>query len=580
MTEGFFLPCDRSELGVAAVRWIDERGPGWLRFSQPSRIVSARSPDEVLPTLRAAEEWADGGWAVGFVAYEAAPAFEPAIQVRPPEFPLLAWFALYDREPEWFAEIEPPAECELPEVEPGISREVYERAFNEARCLMADGDIYQLNLTYRMPIRFQGAGLTTFAALCGVEPPPYATYLNLGDFELISLSPEMFIERSGSQVRMRPMKGTALPTDPAEALSHCPKSRAENVMIVDMVRNDLGRVAKTGSVHVSELLAVESHRTVLQMTSTVEAVCDCSLVDLFAATFPPASVTGAPKISACSHIARLETTPRGVYCGAIGVIGPSKAARFSVGIRTATVDSKTGQGCYGVGSGLVWDSETKLEWDECLLKSQVLREPAEPWRLLESMPLEGPFELHIERMRLSAETFGIPFDQAAFMAAVARAEGDGRKLRLLLDRTGRFEAQRTYSQVPDIPLRVELASAPVWSGDWRLRHKSTGRSIYIALSTLARKRGFDDVLLFNERGELTSFSRGSALFLLNGEWSTPPRECGCLPGTGVQMLRREGGPIAERILTLGDLTHVEAIEFVNALTRPRAVWLSDVPVPA
>ena len=316
----------------------------------------------------------------GYLAYEAAAAFGLRVREAPDE-PPLAWFGVYD--PPTSVELDlPPGTGSLPAPRVSLDAAHYAGAVARIQELIARGDTYQVNFTFPLETDLGEDPWRLFQRLVAVQPVPYAAYLDLGRFVLASASPELFFEREGPLLRTRPMKGTAprgkdLEDDArkAEALRASAKDRAENLMIVDMLRNDLGRVAETGSVRVPALFEVERHPTLLQMTSSVEARSEAPLSRIFEALFPCASVTGAPKVRTMEIIAELEQEPRGVYTGALGWAGSGRAC-FSVAIRTAVADRERRRVRYSVGSGVVADSRADDEYAECLLKGRILEEEA------------------------------------------------------------------------------------------------------------------------------------------------------------------------------------------------------------
>jgi len=376
------------------------------------------------------------------------------------------------------------------------------------------------------------------------------------------------------------MKGTAArgrwrEEDEAAAarLEASEKERAENLMIVDLLRNDLGRVAETGTVKVEELFRVERYPTVLQMTSTVAATLreGVTLDELFAALFPCGSVTGAPKVSTTRFIAALEDSPRGVYCGAVGFVAPGGDAAFNVAIRTVVVDKETGEAVYGTGGGFTWDSTPGGEYADALAKAKLLTEDAPDFELLETMRLDGSgyrlLEEHLARLAASADYFDIPADVAGAREALARHAGEhagaARRVRLLVSQDGRARVEsEPLAGLPPGPLRVALALTPVRRSDRFLCHKTTNRGQYEARR--AEVAGVFDVLLWNEEGELTEFTNGNVVVELGGECWTPPRACGLLAGTFRAELLRGGG-VAERVLTKDDLAHAARVWFVNGV---------------
>jgi para-aminobenzoate synthetase/4-amino-4-deoxychorismate lyase len=368
----------------------DSHGRG-LAFRKPARLLVARRLDEVAGVVDEVATVVEksGAYAAGFLSFDAWPAFSPTTLVGPPgprdsgELPL-AWFGLFDA-PEIWAALPPADASHLAALSwrPDIEQRDYEERFQRIRAYLAQGDVYQVNYTFRLRAEFSGDPWNHFVTLAGGgAPPPYAAFINTGDWSVLSASPEMFFERNGNRIVSRPMKGTIpraeLPADDEAArqwLAQSEKDRAENLMIVDMVRNDLGRISLPGSVRVPTLFQIEPHATVWQMTSTVEATSSASFPEILQAAFPPASVTGAPKKRALEIIAELEDTPRRLYTGTIGYLAPGGKAQFNVAIRTMLVQQSTGLAEYGVGSGIVWDSRCEDEWNECFAKARILSTP-------------------------------------------------------------------------------------------------------------------------------------------------------------------------------------------------------------
>lgn len=355
----------------------------WLRFGHPRKVLRAERFDEVLPALRAAEN--SGLHAAGFIAYEAAPAFDPALQTRDAGgFPLL-YLGLFDA-PEVLADIGMPQQgaFRIGELHPSVDEAEFLAAISGIRERIAAGETYQVNHTYRLKADFEGAAWDFFRALARSQATEHAAFVDCDDFAVCSASPELFFSLQDGTVISRPMKGTArrgrTPAEDRErarALHRSEKDRAENIMIVDMVRNDIGRVAEPGSVETTSRWDIEAYPTVWQMTSTVrgrlaETPPRPGAVDVLRAMFPCASITGAPKAKTMEIIRAIETTPRKVYTGSIGFIGPGGDACFNVAIRTALIDRESGMLEYGVGGGIVWDSEAGAEYEETLLKARLL----------------------------------------------------------------------------------------------------------------------------------------------------------------------------------------------------------------
>ncbi len=560
---------------------FDGVAPGPLAFERPTRVIEARSLAEVQPALAEVEaEVARGRWAAGFLAYEAAPALDRALAGCAPGPSPLAWFGVYDApcalERARWAE----GAAELGPLAPDVDRGSYLRAVERIRERIARGDVYQVNHTFRLRGAFRGDPLALYRKLRAAQGGGLGALVHLGDRAIVSASPELFLERRGELVRARPMKGTARrgrfeeeDLAVAAALRASEKERAENVMIADLLRNDLGRVARIGSVRVARLLELESYRTVHQLTSTIEARLGpgVGLVALLAATFPCGSVTGAPKAMATRVIAEEEGVPRGVYCGAIGFAAPGGDAAFSVAIRTVELDLTAGTAVAGVGGGITWSSDPEREWDEALAKAAFLVEPPAAFELVETLRLEGgryPLAVrHLARLASSARHLGFPLDAGEVERALGReveASGGGaRRIRLLVAADGAVRTESGALPEPATePLPVALARGRVSRHDASLFHKTTRRGAYDA-ARAERPEAFD-VLLANEEGELTEFTIGNLVVELDGALFTPPRAAGLLPGVRrAELLAR--GEVHERPLRVEDLGRARALWLVNAV---------------
>jgi para-aminobenzoate synthetase/4-amino-4-deoxychorismate lyase len=562
------------------------QAPGeWLQFENPRQIISVGHLPDVLPALdeitRHVER--DGLHAVGFVSYEAAPAFDTALNTHPPDdFPLL-WFGLY-APPTRLTQLSPTETYHLGEWQPSVSRPEYDHAITHIKERIARGDTYQVNYTLRLRAGFSGSPLGLFHAMQQAQPTSYAAYVDTGRFVLCSASPELFFQLDGEAITCRPMKGTAargktLADDKLQAhwLHSSEKNRAENVMIVDMIRNDLGRIARTGSVQTTHLFETERYPTLWQMTSTITAHSQANLPEIFAALFPCASITGAPKVSTMRIITSLENTPRHAYTGCIGHIAPGRQVRFNVAIRTSIVDRLFGQVEYGVGSGVVWDSTQSDEYEECLMKANLLTESRPAFSLLESLlwtPDEGYFLLdyHFKRLAGSAQYFDFPLDLALaeekLRQLAASLPSEAHKVRLLLHRNGSFDCQATPLATlhkPD-PARVRLAATPVHSNDKFLYHKTTQRQVYEA--ACAACPDCDEVLLWNERGELTEATTANIVLEIDGRLLTPPVSSGLLAGTFRSALL-EQGEISEQVLPVEALERCQNIYLINSVRKWR-----------
>lgn len=571
-----------------------ERLPCRLVFGDPLEVVRADTVAEVRPALgRVARAAQEGLHAVGYVAYEAAPAFDHAARVRP-GCPLpLVWFGLHraplDTAPD------APALTRLSEWVFDTSREEYEQSIAAIHEAIRRGDAYQMNYTVRAHSEFAGDALSYYELLRLAQQADFCAYLDIGSHRILSASPELFFSWQDGLLTTRPMKGTArrgqMPEEDAELarwLRDSEKNRAENLMIVDLLRNDLSRLSMPGGVKVPHLFSIENYPTVLQMTSTITACTrpEVTLEDVFAALFPCGSITGAPKLMSMDIIARLEKSPRAVYCGAIGHVAPGGAARFNVAIRTVTQDIARGTLECGLGGGITWDSVAADEYAEVQTKSRFLTRAASGFELLETLLLvDGRYELlerHLARLIASAAHFGFrpPEDPAAALAEYAAAHPDGRlRVRLLCAPDGSLRIESAAAGAPDTSVRTaRLASAPVSRAEPFLYHKTTRRSIYDAHLSAVGGAAFD-VLLWNDAGELTEFTRGNLVLDLDGERITPPVSSGLLDGT----LRRElveRGELVERVLHRDDLARADAVWFINSVRGWIPVTIDHSPQKA
>jgi para-aminobenzoate synthetase/4-amino-4-deoxychorismate lyase len=563
-------------------------------FRDFDHLVEAWRLADVLPAFKEVEAAvAEGLHVAGFVAYEAAPAFDPALTVRAPDgsLPLLR-FALFR---ERLASCPPSAkEAEgalaLGAWVPSISEERYAEEIHRIREWIAAGETYQVNHTFRLRTSFAGdpsAEAALYARLVLAQRAAYSAHLRFDDISLLSISPELFFRWQGEALELRPMKGTRprgrWPAEDdalaAELLASA-KDRAENVMIVDLLRSDAGRVALPGSVHVSQLFEVERYETVHQLTSTVRARTrpGIGLTDLFQALFPSGSITGAPKIRTSALIAELEDSPRGAYTGAVGFVSPGEAV-WNVAIRTLVLDQRTKTAELGVGSGITYDSDAATEYRECLSKAEFARRAPNDFQLLETLLLEqdAGFFLpagHLDRLEGSARYFGFRHDreeiERRLADAVSSAFPCAQRLRLLLDREGGVSVEAVPLKLSPEPVRIAIADEPVDSREPLLYHKTTRRGVYERRA--ATRLDCDDVLLINERGEITESTIANVVVEIDGERFTPLLACGLLPGVfRAELLRR--GEVVERVLLPADLERAASIWLVNSVRRWRRAVL-------
>lgn len=563
-------------------------------------LIEAWTADEVGPALRALDESvARGLTAAGYCAYELGYVFERRLTSLLPETPRpLLRFHLFagarrlgpGARFRWLNErIRGPAISG--NVEASLSEAAHRAKLARVRQLIGDGDVYQVNLTFKLKTDSPGDPFATYQALRAKARSGACSFLRFEDEDVLSFSPELFFRVDGRRIMARPMKGTVaraagVREDETRRLELVAdeKQRAENLMIVDLLRNDLARVSRAGSVRVTDLFTVETYPRFHTLTSGIEAELESevSFARILPALFPCGSVTGAPKIRAMEIIGEVEDEPRGAYCGAVGYLTRQKMA-FNVAIRTLVV--RDGAAEMGVGGGIVWDSEARSEYEESLLKAKFLTQADEPFRLIETMrwtPADG-FHLlqrHLARLQASSRYFGFPRDDAQVRRALNRAiaaKGEPQRVRLTLGERGQVqvETEAFVPTAPDAVWRYALASTAVDSGDWRVHHKTSARDFYDREMAVQRAAtGCDEVVFVNERGEVTEGSRTNIFLERDGVWLTPPLSCGLLDGCLRRELIENGeARVVERVLRPDDLMQ-GTVWFGNALRgliRGRAV---------
>jgi len=564
----------------------DRRDPENVRsflFRDPVRTLRLEVGDDprgFFDAIGAAA--AEGLWVAGYFAYELGyllePKLAPLIQGKRPPGPL-AWAGLF-RGPSEAPESNG-GRFEITAPRPNTTPDEYTGAIDRIKTHITEGETYQVNFTFKQGFELNGSPEALFETLRRRQRVSYAALLFDGVRTVLSLSPELFFKREGGAIRAKPMKGTVRrganrPEDErlASWLAADAKNCAENVMIVDMVRNDLGRIAPPGGVRVPALFEVERFQTLHQMTSTVEAAVppETSWFEVFRALFPCASVTGAPKVRTMELIAELEKEPRGVYTGAIGYIGPGGDACFNVAIRTIVV-GENGHAELGIGSGVVFDSDARAEYEECLLKGAFLAGAARVFELVETMRLEdGVVYLrrrHLERLRSSAAHFGFEYTEqsvaGAIDGAIRKSPTGKHKIRLLLAADGGVTVSHTPLMATPDSVRVKLSQERVNPPDEFLYHKTTHRPVYRHERELALAEGYDEVMFLNSNGECCEGSITNLFVEIGGAMFTPPVTCGLLPGTLREELISEG-ECRERVLNLNDIQRADQVYFGNSVT--------------
>jgi para-aminobenzoate synthetase / 4-amino-4-deoxychorismate lyase len=588
-------------------------------FLSPERCLTARTPHQLPALFDAIENTTRrGGCAAGFFTYECGAAFEPAAA---PSAPIvsstpLAWFGLYERSfdfdhqtgafahgnPPGLASLHPPdLQASPPQIEPGPgpAPEDFAASIDAIHQWIRAGDVYQLNFTYPLRLRLDCGPATLYAHLLRNQPAPYAALLHWQPgHHILSLSPELFFrvdeEGSARRITTRPMKGTAPrgrttaeDRNLAEQLRHDEKNRAENVMIVDLLRSDLGRLCRFGTVETQNLFAVERYPTLWQMTSTVTGLLRDGVryQEMLRALFPCGSITGAPKVRAMQLLAQLEGRSRGVYTGAIGFFSP-QCTVFNVAIRTLEMHGT--EATMGVGSGIVIDSRAEDEFRECCLKTEFLTSLQEPFSLIETLLWHDGFpllDLHLDRLRDSAEYFDFPCDtdgvrDALHAAAAQFSHPAPQRVRLLLHSSGQFhiEAEPLSPSASDaLPLRVTVSSEHTDPRDRFLYHKTTRRPLYARAFQAAQAAGFADVLFLNRDKQLTEGAISNVFIEKDSRWFTPPVACGLLQGVYRRHLLATQPGIEERVLTLDDLKTADAVYLANAVRGLRRVSVTWQP---
>jgi len=557
------------------MRLIIQHGDDWLSFENPVEILVARTPDDVFQCLEKIEQ--SGMWAAGFVSYEAAGAFDDALQTHAPGSLPLLQFGLFQS----LEKVEPQegGDYSLSEWKPSVSREEYSEAIASIKEHIAAGDTYQVNYTFRLNADFSGDTYSFFCDLAAAQQGEYGAFIETDDFAICSASPELFFDLKDGVISARPMKGT-LPRGltfsndwkQREALQNSPKDQAENIMIVDMIRNDIGRVAEAGSVETLSRFDVEKYPTVWQMTSTVAGKTNANFSKVWRNLFPCASITGAPKAKTMEIIQGLEKSERGIYTGSIGFIDPDGNAQFNVAIRTAVIQD--GKAEYGIGGGIVWDSDAESEYEEAITKAAILTKRMPEFRLLETMLWEDGeiflLDRHLKRLAESAEYFDFKFDPEKICDHLRNLRiKEPSRIRLLLSKSGEFYVEAASCRWPQQQnVMLAIAKEPVDSKDVFLYHKTTNRSVYEKAK--ADFPDADDVLLFNERGEVTEGGIANIVVELDGRKVTPPVSCGLLAGTFRDELL-ESGKIFEEILTFAELKRANRIWVVNSVRKWREV---------
>ena len=572
-------------------------------FLSPERLIAARHIDEVPGLFTQIDEaLSQGLYVAGFLSYECGYHFGRFSYENSSQ--PIAWFGAY-RSVQSFDHLllgqsntrreeiqKSPSNPIANDAALEISKDAYVAQIHKIKEYLAAGETYQVNFTDRLAFTTALAPADVFAQLAGQQAVAYSAFLNLETGAILSFSPELFFRMEGDRIWTRPMKGTMprgldLADDQrmAARLRSDGKNLSEHVMIVDLLRNDLGRICRAGTIKVENPFAVERYSTLHQMTSEVIGTLrpGMQLYDIFRALFPSGSITGAPKLRTMQIIRALESRARGVYTGAIGFIAPNRSAVFNVAIRT--LELKGGAASMGVGGGIVADSDPDDEYRECLLKAAFITSEHTSFDLIETILWDGGFkrlDLHLDRLESSASYFDFGFDRRQITSELLELpathsfmKGMRRKVRLLLTASGRTRIQVTEAADDPTCIRAVLADEHTSSTDPFRRHKTTRRELYDRHYERARRDGFDEVIFRNEKGELTEGAISNLFLKRSGKLLTPPIASGVLPGIFRRQVLQTNPDSAESVLTLDDLQSAEAIYLCNSIRGMRPATIVD-----
>lgn len=563
-------------------------------FIDPIEVISCNNARDLKRCFLKLESYLSKGYyAAGFLSYEAGIFFEDVLARdidSKNNFPLF-WFGIY-RKPIIYESSKIKDDFEqragrytISHGRFNIGLKEYSRNILKIKRYIKEGQTYQINYTIKYKFLLRGSINSLFRELCQKQHVHYAALIDAGSFRILSLSPELFLKRDKNKAVLKPMKGTLDrgfnlrdDNDKSEELKSSLKNRAENIMIVDLIRNDIGRVSLGGGVYTKSIFDVEKYDTLFQMTSTVSASLkkDITWYELFKNIFPPGSVTGAPKIRTMQIIGSLEKEPRHIYTGSIGFMSPDKRGAFNVAIRTILLDKKTRQAQMGIGSGIVWDSDVRKEYEECKLKSKFLTDRYCVFQLIETMLWQYPkgFPLlayHLNRLRQSAAYFGFSFDKKEIIKKLNKEANLFNKfhkyrIRLLLSKDGKIRIETKILPKSNGLKMIAFSSKKTNSGVCFLFHKTTRRKLYNEEYEKYNRKGFFDVIFTNEKNQITEGAISNIFIKKNGIFYTPPVSCGLLGGTFRNyLIKTKKIPIIEKILYKDDIIKADRVYLTNAV---------------
>jgi len=570
---------------------LDKYNKSSYLFKNPVEIISCNTPSRLKFSIDRIEHFIKRGYfAAGFLSYEAGIGLEEALKVkRDCNFPLL-WFGIFkdtervDHSKILFNDDVSKSSYRIKHIEAEVSRREYINSIEKIKAYIEKGDTYQVNHTFKLNFSFSGPIIDLYLHLRRKQSVSYSALIKFNEKYILSFSPELFFKRKNNLIQVKPMKGTAdrgrllrEDRDNAKLLYLCPKNRSENIMIVDLLRNDLSRISKKSSVKTKRFFEIEKYESLFQMTSTVEGKVrtGVSLYEFFKATFPSGSVTGAPKISSMKIIDELEKSPRRIYTGSMGFLAPNGESTFNVAIRTLLIDTKRKKGEMGIGSGIVYDSDPKKEYAECILKAKFLTEKTKDFSLIETLlwePNKGYslLKFHLDRLSESAKYFDYKYDKKRVTVLLNKLsnalDNNSYRVRLLLDKDGGINITHTIIQGNGGIKLIAFSSKMTDFTDRFLFHKTTNRRIYDNEYKKYKKQGFFDVIFRNKKNEITEGAISNIFIKKSGKYYTPPVECGLLNGVYRRYLISEKIlKIEEKVLSVDDIRTADKIIVTNAV---------------
>jgi len=584
----------------------NEASPEILLFREPLGIITAVTPGEIDSCLsRLDKAIGDGYYAAGFLSYDLGYRFLEIPYDSYTGFPLICFGIFQSMDKITLPEAEKALKGNDFSLTDGyytVPRDEYTRDIRIIKDHLENGNTYQVNYTFKYKFMFSGSPDSFFISLLNRQPVPYAAMLETGNWAVLSMSPELFFSRSGQRITVKPMKGTInrgfvprMDELNSQLLERSEKNRAENIMIVDLLRNDLGKISLTGSVLPEKLFSVEKYNTLFQMTSTVNSTLKSGISweSIFRNIFPSGSVTGAPKKRTMEIIHETEKEARNIYTGSAGYITPGGDALFNVAIRTVLIDKNTGRSELGIGSGIVYDSDPDKEYDECLLKGSFMTglDIKQEFELIETMLFEegGVFllDLHMKRLAKSAAVFSFKCNVDDIVALLQKEtsmlDRDKKyRIRLLLGNDGVSSVTVSPLTGETVISRVKISVSGIRTdkNDFFLRHKTTRRTLYDTELETCRKNGYFDVLFFNSEGELTEGAISNVMLRKGHKYFTPPLECGLLGGVCREYLMgKDDMDIQEKVLYPRDLRSADGIFLMNSVRKMIPAELDNSLIP-